>query len=806
VGGYKMNYYRDLNDVVDMLKICKEEEINVNLLIGAGCSVTAGIPTAEGLIYEIKRRYPNEYKRASNKNYPTCMSMLTKKERKRLILEFVNNAKINWAHLSIAQLIKNGYINRVLTTNFDNLLSRACSLVGEFPGVYDLATSTSFRSDLLFDKSILYLHGQYTGFVQCNTGSEVCTQRNNLEKVFDDLKKDSLWIVVGYSGQNDAVLQLLTEEKSFENRLFWVGFNDQEPSDELVSSLLCEEKYAFYVKGYDSDKFFVTLTQKLECFPPKIIEKPFTYLSERLNELTEYKLKSDDSFVDDDYVHVVADDIVQEAVKNVENNKALMANHYMRLNLLDKAISLISESNSEERGEIIKKFDGFLKSRVDNAKKYIDTYEKVENKTNIEVQSTLATAYEIIADNLDDDKKVEFLHNACAKYEQLSSLGIVDTEMLNAWALLMVNIGDHYKDKDINLALKLYNQAYDKYHTIEEQEPENIENLLNINDLYRKEAMLFRADDKKVDEYMLKAIEILKKAYEKDRRNSDVLIRWANYLIQMTLICKNNCEELIAEANKKLKLAYEIDTKEISGLIIWAKTLLYIVDRNLPHAIKVKYIDIAIDKIKSAFSLSNVKESVVEEWRRFINKLAQLKIYSTIYEKYYIEFLSFMKEQEEEFKESYIDRIVEDLNSIAYNLINQEREYKLSKVILEGCAKLKTADTFYIATQGLWHLRNKSIDIKEAQDKGEAYYTESILKTKNLGNEEMAEALLQKFFIEKSRFAFDRLGNIKMAVELSEQALAMGKIIDYEFVYEECYELVSEINGADSDVASTIDV
>ena len=98
--------YRDLEDVVSALKKAKEDNINVNLLIGAGCSVTANIPAAQGMVDTIKKEFPGEFKRAKIKDYPNCMSKLTPSERRNLISRIVKDAKINWTHIAIAQLMK----------------------------------------------------------------------------------------------------------------------------------------------------------------------------------------------------------------------------------------------------------------------------------------------------------------------------------------------------------------------------------------------------------------------------------------------------------------------------------------------------------------------------------------------------------------------------------------------------------------------------------------------------------------------------------------------------------------------------
>jgi NAD-dependent SIR2 family protein deacetylase len=134
-----------IDDVVETLRTAKDAGLKCAVLIGAGCSVSAGIPTAGGFVEEIRRRYPRAYQRAAEKAYPKCMAELAPGERRNIIAEYVDRAKVNWAHLSIAQLIKTGFVDRVLTTNFDPLVVRACSLVGIYPAVYDFAASQQFE-------------------------------------------------------------------------------------------------------------------------------------------------------------------------------------------------------------------------------------------------------------------------------------------------------------------------------------------------------------------------------------------------------------------------------------------------------------------------------------------------------------------------------------------------------------------------------------------------------------------------------------------------------------------------------------
>ncbi len=136
---------RKIDDVVETLRRAKEQGKGCTLLIGAGCSVKAGIPLASGFVEIIRKEQPRAHERATEKTYPKCMAELSPGERRDLITRYVDSPKMNWAHLGIAQLIKSGFIDRVLTTNFDPLVVRACSMVGIFPAIYDFAASHYFK-------------------------------------------------------------------------------------------------------------------------------------------------------------------------------------------------------------------------------------------------------------------------------------------------------------------------------------------------------------------------------------------------------------------------------------------------------------------------------------------------------------------------------------------------------------------------------------------------------------------------------------------------------------------------------------
>jgi hypothetical protein len=277
----------------------KKSPTRTALLVGAGCSYQAGIPLARGFVEEIQKRYQAEYDRAAEKTYPVCMGELSASDRHDLISEYIDMAKINWAHISIAQLMRAGYVDRVLTTNFDPLVTRACALLNFYPAVYDMAVvRKGFVADFVRDQAVFHLHGQRDGFVQLHRKEEVDALAEAIEPLFDDTARNRCWIVIGYSGANDPVFRALADRPEFPNRLFWVGFRNEQPSDEVKTALLDGGKDAHWISGYDPDTFLLQLGSRLGCFPPGFFARPFTHLLECFGSLAGFRLPGQDQDLD----------------------------------------------------------------------------------------------------------------------------------------------------------------------------------------------------------------------------------------------------------------------------------------------------------------------------------------------------------------------------------------------------------------------------------------------------------------------------------------------------------------------------
>lgn len=316
---------KSVGHIIDILKEAKDEHnMGCSLLIGAGCSVTAGIKTGEGFVDIIKKKFPHHYEDASEpKNYPQCMAELSKANRRKLVKDQIKDAKINWAHICIALLLKENYVDRVLTTNFDPLISRACALLGEFPAVYDFAASQTFKPEYVPDKAIFHLHGQHTGFDMLHDDKETKKFSKSLKPVFEDASQGRLWIVVGYSGECDPVFDdHLSKVKEFECGLYWVGYKDH-LDEHVQDNLLSKNKSAYHIAGHDADSFFIELTQGLKIFPPELITKPFHHLNKLFDGIQPFPSRK--GFTENDVTETARQQISQAMQQAEEKDQKLIA-------------------------------------------------------------------------------------------------------------------------------------------------------------------------------------------------------------------------------------------------------------------------------------------------------------------------------------------------------------------------------------------------------------------------------------------------------------------------------------------------
>lgn len=579
-----MNVERNIEDIIETLKDAKRRGKKCSVLIGAGCSDLAGIPTAKGFVEVIKERFPTKYKRASEKSYPKCMDQLSIEEQRDLIAEFVDKANINWAHIALAQLMKAQFVDRVLTTNFDLLLVRACALINQFPAVYDFATSQVYKPEKIPEKAIIYLHGQRTGFVLINTPEEFEEHSKLLDPVFDDAGRGRIWLVVGYSGKNDPVFEQLAKVNRFDGNLYWVGFLEEDPPKHVRERLLIQGKDAFYVRGFDADSFFVTLAQELECFPPELVGQPFSHLRSILDTITPYtypKTSAKVNFLDH------AQNFIQRAIEYIEPVQTgvieswadFMRGDYEKVIGLQK---IFGKSMHPEMKKVVcwaycKQGDLFTERALgENAKDKGYLFEKAIKKYELALElmpnffpamNNCGTTY-FYLEELGDEND-EIIDNAIEKFEAADKLFPNSYETIHSWGSALYIKAKKKKGIDAD---RLYESVYEKYAASIKINPDGYSTFRDWGTALIDQAKI--KSGKEADYLYDEAYKKFQTVLQKKPDMSDVLATWGTALFEQAKNAKGKkADELYAQVYEKYKDALKLVPDDYITLSNWGSAL-----------------------------------------------------------------------------------------------------------------------------------------------------------------------------------------------------------------------------------------
>lgn len=202
---------------------------NFTLFLGAGASITSGIRSGRQLIEEWKNDIYNEsgvdisqeeffvnqgrdWYDESNPYASLFEHRFDLQRQRRLFVEKEvadKTPSIGYAYL--VNLIERGYFNTIFTTNFDDLLNEAFyrfSFVRPIVCAHDSSISgvtiTSSRP------KIIKLHGDYLFDNIKATLRETESLEQNMRMKFQEFAKDYGLIVIGYSGQDRSIRDILT--------------------------------------------------------------------------------------------------------------------------------------------------------------------------------------------------------------------------------------------------------------------------------------------------------------------------------------------------------------------------------------------------------------------------------------------------------------------------------------------------------------------------------------------------------------------------------------------------------------------
>lgn len=282
-----------LENVIDCLREAKK----VTFIIGAGASLSAGIPSASGFMEKIAQKFPSFWKTLTvteRENYGRVMALLPVNNRRDLIQSYLEHAKLNWGHVALASIVQTFDACRVLSFNFDFLLEQAVSLFGKHLPIYDFGVAPADAGELneLANTAIFHLHGQGYGLKLLNTEEETQEHAEKLKPLLVDSLQNHVTIIAGYSGLADAAFDIMKDAFNARNYLFWLGYEDK-PNEHLRP--LLAKKYAFYVGKSDFDLTMIKLARaRGNCWPPGIISNPPDYVTSLLAPLPNFPVHEEE--------------------------------------------------------------------------------------------------------------------------------------------------------------------------------------------------------------------------------------------------------------------------------------------------------------------------------------------------------------------------------------------------------------------------------------------------------------------------------------------------------------------------------
>ncbi|MCG3681978.1 TPR end-of-group domain-containing protein [Aliarcobacter butzleri] len=572
----------EIEDLAYLIKNSKEKPI---IFLGAGASITGNIPIAKTIVEDILEKYKDnpKVKRDTEKTYKSLMDCLLPNERNTLLKGYIDDAKINVTHIYLAQFIKNELIDYVLTVNFDNLMLRALALYNIYPPTYDMAILKDITTSTFPTKSIVYLHGQHHGLWLLNTEEELKKVKEVIPPILNSIK-DRPWIFIGYSA-NDPIFEHIIRLGRFDKGLYWVTRKETSISDKVRKELLDKDNTnSFLIEGYDSDSFMLELNTKLQLEQPEILEKPFSYLKNCLDNIVDIQDK--------------------EHFKGIKERLEIIKTQ------VDKSID-IYENKDKENNLIKEIIDLRLKENFDE-KRIDEIYQETLKSKNQQLKNSLSNLFNNWGITLynfakEKDNNEDLYNQALIKYETASKLNPKDDSIFNNWGNALY---DFAKAKDNNE--DLYNQAFSKYETASKLNPKKDSIFYNWgNALYD----FAKAKDNNEDLYNQALIKY-ETASILNPKNYSIFYNWGNTLSNLAK-AKNNDKKLYREAFEKLSKAVELGSKVYNLACFHSirknkKEALELLEKSLTNK------EVSISSILKDEDWDNFKED--EDFKKLIEK------------------------------------------------------------------------------------------------------------------------------------------------------------------------------------------
>lgn len=247
-------------------------------LLGAGASVTSGIPLAEEMVEQIAREeycIENRYAAADPRirrsdwypwlknqkwyreerglaaHYPYIVeNILQPRERRRRFFRDILSTSVPMSsgYERVAELIARKVVRTILTTNFDTILPEACKANRRIHHTDVIQTKSDYTrlSTDPGNPQIVYLHGSVEHYTDKNSLDEI---EGSLDKELVSrlvpLLRDHPLIVIGYRGAEPSVMEHLLinhieETEGYRHGIYWCVRNYREEALDSLPQLVHE--------------------------------------------------------------------------------------------------------------------------------------------------------------------------------------------------------------------------------------------------------------------------------------------------------------------------------------------------------------------------------------------------------------------------------------------------------------------------------------------------------------------------------------------------------------------------------------
>lgn len=270
-------------------------------LLGAGASITSGIPSANDCIWDWKKRifcssqtsvptfidpksdtgkniiqkwldnqskFPplgdsNEYSFYAEKALPI------EGDRVKYFEHLAQGKQPYIGYKLLCLLNKYGIVKSVWTTNFDGLVERAAHNAFITPICINLdCVDRIYRTESSNELLCISLHGDYKYSSLKNTSKELDSQHPTFVAALKRYFIDKNLIVIGYSGRDKSLMSALTEAFSDKGsgRIYWCGYGSyiSPEVESLLRAARGANREAYYIDTDGFDKTMMSLVTN--CF------------------------------------------------------------------------------------------------------------------------------------------------------------------------------------------------------------------------------------------------------------------------------------------------------------------------------------------------------------------------------------------------------------------------------------------------------------------------------------------------------------------------------------------------------------